>query len=155
MAACRALMGSISVTMTLAPKALSDCADPLPTSPYPATQQTLPANMMSVALLIPSVRDSLHPYRLSNLLCANKHSILKNGRRDVLLPRFNIVAKFSPTKLNQTEFLINKGINSYLFNEKALDFSPTKRNLLLILEISHQQEVRSATLFNLACYRIQ
>ena len=51
--------------------------------------------------------------------------------------RFNSVAKFSPTKLNQTEFL-TKGINSYLFTEGALDFSPTKRNLLLILEISHQ-----------------
>ena len=35
--------------------------------------------------------------------------------------------------LNQTEFLTNKGINSYLFTEGALDFSPTKRNLLLIL----------------------
>ena len=38
----------------------------------------------------------------------------------------------------KTEFLTNKGINSYLFTEGALDFSPTKRNLLLILEISHQ-----------------
>ena len=54
---------------------------------------------------------------------------------------FNSVAKFSPTKLNQTEFLTNKEINSYIFTEGALDFSPsspTKRNLLLILEISHQ-----------------
>ena len=32
----------------------------------------------------------------------------------------------------------NKGINSYLFTEGALDFSSTKRNLLLILEISYQ-----------------
>ena len=54
------------------------------------------------------------------------------------LSRFNSVAKFSPTKLNQTEFLTKKGINSYLFTEEALNFSPTKRNLLLILEISHQ-----------------
>ena len=52
--------------------------------------------------------------------------------------RFNSVAKFSPTKLSQTEFLTNKGINSYLFSEGALDFSPTKRNLLIILEISLQ-----------------
>ena len=52
--------------------------------------------------------------------------------------KFNSVAKFSPTKLNQTEFLTNKGINSYLFTEGALDFSPTKRNLLLIFEIFHQ-----------------
>ena len=28
--------------------------------------------------------------------------------------RFNSVAKFSPTKLSQTEFLTKKGINSYL-----------------------------------------
>ena len=50
------------------------------------------------------------------------------------------MAKFSPTKtkLSQTEFLTNKGINSYLFTEGALDFSPTKRNLPSILEISHQ-----------------
>ena len=44
----------------------------------------------------------------------------------------------TPTKLNQTEFLTNKEMNSYLFTEGALDFSPTKRNLLIILEISHQ-----------------
>ena len=61
------------------------------------------------------------------------------------IPRFNSVAKFSPTKLSQTEFLTNRGINSYLFTEGALYFSPTKRNLLLILEI--------ATLFNLGRYR--
>ena len=57
--------------------------------------------------------------------------------KDVQDSRFNSVAKFSPTKMSQTEFLTNKGINSYLFTEEALDFSPTKRNLLLILEISH------------------
>ena len=32
-AACKALMGSISVTMTRAPKPRSECAEPLPTSP--------------------------------------------------------------------------------------------------------------------------
>ena len=31
--ACRALIGSISVIITLAPKPRSDCADPFPTSP--------------------------------------------------------------------------------------------------------------------------
>ena len=64
------------------------------------------------------------------------------------------MTKFSPTKLNQTEFLTNKGINSYLLTEGALDFSPTKRNLLLILEILTNQLVRSATLFNLDCKSI-
>merc|ERR1711887_173924 len=66
MAACRALIGSTSVIMTRHPNPRRDCADPLPTSPYPATMATFPANITSVALLIPSTRDSLHPYRLSN-----------------------------------------------------------------------------------------
>ena len=59
------------------------------------------------------------------------------GRESIQQPRFNSVARFSPTKLSQTEFLTNKGINFYVFTEGALDFSPTKRNKLLILEISH------------------
>ena len=54
------------------------------------------------------------------------------------LPRLNSVAKFSPCKLRQPECLANKGINSYLFTEGVLNFSPTNRNLILILEISHQ-----------------
>merc|ERR1712051_303970 len=66
-AACRALMGSTSVMMTRQPNPFREKAQPLPTSPYPATKATLPPNMTSVALLIPSTRDSLHPYRLSNL----------------------------------------------------------------------------------------
>lgn len=67
-AAWRALIGSISVISTLAPNALRDCAQPFPTSPYPATTQTLPAIITSVARLIPSTSDSRHPYKLSNLL---------------------------------------------------------------------------------------
>ena len=42
-------------------------AQPLPTSPKPATMATLPAIITSVALLIPSTKDSLQPYKLSNL----------------------------------------------------------------------------------------
>ena len=87
-------MGSISVTSTLAPNAMRLLAHPFPTSPYPATTHTykrergreggrgevpwctpecvsptFPANIMSVARLIPSTRDSRQPYKLSNLLC--------------------------------------------------------------------------------------
>ena len=67
MAACRAQIGSISVTITLTPTLLSDSAEPLPTSPYPATTATLPASIRSVALLIASTSDSRQPYLLSNL----------------------------------------------------------------------------------------
>ena len=50
----------------------------------------------------------------------------------------NGMAKLSPTKLGTDRIsLTNRGIiNSYLFTEGALNFSPTKRNLLLILERS-------------------
>src|SRR3546814_10409129 len=47
--ACSAQMGSTSVTRTRAPPLRSDAADPLPTSPKPATQAILPASMTSVA----------------------------------------------------------------------------------------------------------
>ena len=52
-------------------------------------------------------------------------NIVHGSKKERWKPRFNSVAKFSPTKLNQTDFLTNKGINSYLFTEGALDFSPT------------------------------
>ena len=60
-AACNAQIGSISVTITLAPPCLRDAAEPFPTSPKPATTATFPDNITSVALLIPSTKDSLHP----------------------------------------------------------------------------------------------
>src|SRR3989338_3724289 len=67
MAAWSALMGSISVTSTRAPKPSMLWAQPLPTSPKPAMTTTLPAIMMSVARLMPSARLSRQPYLLSNL----------------------------------------------------------------------------------------
>src|SRR5579875_1754912 len=65
-AACSALIGSISVTITRAPMPRNDCAEPLPTSPYPQTTATLPAIITSVARLMPSTSDSRQPYKLSN-----------------------------------------------------------------------------------------
>ena len=43
------------------------------------TVLTFPANMMSVALLMPSTRLSRHPYRLSNLLCGSVNTSSKIG----------------------------------------------------------------------------
>ena len=59
-------MGSASVTKTLAPLCLKDAALPFPTSPKPATIAIFPDIITSVALLIPSTKLSLHPYKLSN-----------------------------------------------------------------------------------------
>src|SRR5690606_39364613 len=63
-AACNAHIGSISDTITRTPALRNDSADPLPTSPYPATAATLPANIKSVARLIASTNDSRQPYLL-------------------------------------------------------------------------------------------
>src|SRR3546814_2886049 len=64
-AACSAQIGSTSVTSTRAPPLRSEAAEPLPTSPKPATHATLPASITSVARRIASTRLSLQPYRLS------------------------------------------------------------------------------------------
>src|SRR5690606_18001077 len=66
-AACKAQIGSISVTVTIDPAPLKDAAVPLPTSPYPQTTTLLPASITSVARRIASTALSLQPYLLSNL----------------------------------------------------------------------------------------
>merc|ERR1712039_99938 len=67
MHAWSAQIGSISVTKTRAPAPRMAKAHPLPTSPYPHTSARLPPIMTSVARMIPSGRECLHPYTLSNL----------------------------------------------------------------------------------------
>merc|ERR1719189_1832308 len=67
MHACSAQMGSISVTRTRAPAPLMAKAQPLPTSPYPHTKALLPPIITSVARMIPSGKECLQPYTLSNL----------------------------------------------------------------------------------------
>ena len=47
-----ALIGSTSVTMTLAPRPFARIATPLPHQPYPATTACFPAAMRLVVLLI-------------------------------------------------------------------------------------------------------
>ena len=59
---------------------LNDCAEPLPTSPNPITKATLPAIITSVARLILSTRDSLQPYKLSNLLLVTESLTLIAGK---------------------------------------------------------------------------
>mmetsp|Transcript_13946 Transcript_13946/g.52301 ORF Transcript_13946/g.52301 Transcript_13946/m.52301 type:complete len:207 (+) Transcript_13946:542-1162(+) len=81
MAACRAQMGSISETMTRAPAAFMACAEPLPTSPKPATNTVLDAIITSVARMIPSGREWRQPYRLSNLHLVTESLTLIAGNR--------------------------------------------------------------------------
>merc|ERR1719188_406821 len=66
MQACNAQMGSISVIKTRAPAPLNAKAEPLPTSPYPQIKARLPPIITSVARMIPSGKECLQPYTLSN-----------------------------------------------------------------------------------------
>ena len=66
-AACKAQIGSISVTVTIEPAPRNEAAVPFPTSPYPQTTTLFPANIISVARRTASTADSLQPYLLSNL----------------------------------------------------------------------------------------
>lgn len=67
MHAYNAQIGSTSVTYTLAPQPFIDYTHPLPTSPYPQIITFFPATITSVDLKIPSAKECLHPYTLSNL----------------------------------------------------------------------------------------
>src|SRR5512133_2506834 len=76
-------MGSISVTITRAPWPRSDCAQPLPTSPYPHTTATLPASITSVARMMPSTSEWRQPYRLSNFDFVTESFTLMAGKSSV------------------------------------------------------------------------
>ena len=52
-----ALIGSTSVTTTLAPRPFARMATPLPHQPYPATTTYFPATIRFVVRLIPSHTD--------------------------------------------------------------------------------------------------
>ena len=60
-AACSAQIGSISETSTRQPAWRSEAAEPLPTSPKPATMATLPDIITSVPRRMPSTSDSRQP----------------------------------------------------------------------------------------------
>ena len=78
-AAWSAQMGSISETITRAPAALSACAEPLPTSPKPATKHVFDAIITSVARMMPSGSEWRQPYRLSNLHLVTESLTLMAG----------------------------------------------------------------------------
>ena len=65
MVASRALKGSTSVTMTLAPMPAARMATPLPHQPYPATTTVLPATTRLAVCMMASQTDWPVPYLLS------------------------------------------------------------------------------------------
>merc|ERR1712113_1041084 len=67
MQACKAQIGSISVINTRAPAPRMANAQPFPTSPYPQMSARLPPIITSVARMMPSGKECLQPYTLSNL----------------------------------------------------------------------------------------
>merc|ERR1719510_2842154 len=77
--ACKAQIGSISVTRTRAPAPRRANAHPLPTSPYPHTSALLPPIITSVARIMPSGNECRQPYTLSNLLLVTQSLTLMAG----------------------------------------------------------------------------
>ena len=75
--------------MTRQPAWRSDAAEPLPTSPKPATIATLPAIITSVPRRMPSTSDSRQPYRLSNFDLVTLSLTLIAGKRS--LPSFSMM----------------------------------------------------------------
>lgn len=81
--AYKAQIGSISVITTRAPQARIASAHPFPTSPNPQITVILPAIITSVALMIPSGNECLHPYTLSNLDLVTESFTLIAGNNKV------------------------------------------------------------------------
>merc|ERR1719203_634748 len=122
MHACKAQMGSISVTKTRAPAPLRANAQPLPTSPYPHTRARLPPIITSVARIMPSGREWRHPYTLSNLDFVTQSLTLIAGKSSVplLAISFNlatpvVVSSLTPLHLAaiRVYFVLSAGIESF------------------------------------------
>merc|ERR1719215_2532607 len=110
--ACNAQIGSISVTKTRAPPPLMANAQPLPTSPYPHTRARLPPIITSVARMMPSGRECLHPYTLSNLDLVTQSLTLMAGKSNSPLAAisFNLwtpVVVSSETPLTMAAILVH------------------------------------------------
>src|SRR6266568_4249941 len=128
-AACSALIGSTSVTITRAPMPRSDCAEPLPTSPCPQMTATLPATITSVARLMPSTSDSRQPYKLSNLDLVTESLTLIAGTLSV--PSLNISYKrCTPVVVSSEIPLIFLSSSGYLSCIRIVK-SPPSSNIIL------------------------
>merc|ERR1719424_636655 len=90
MHACKAQIGSHSVTNTRAPPPRSAKAHPLPTSPKPQMTTFLPESMTSVARMMPSGSEWRQPYTLSNLDLVTQSLTLMAGKRSSPLSAMTI-----------------------------------------------------------------
>merc|ERR1719431_1912497 len=114
MQACRAQMGSISVTKTTQPMFFKDWQQPFPTWPYPHTTTSFPPNMMSVVRLRLSKMDSLQEYRLSYLVLITLSFTFIAGTESLLLwlSWYNLC---TPVTLSSTIPLISLNTAGYFF----------------------------------------
>mmetsp|Transcript_91930 Transcript_91930/g.256088 ORF Transcript_91930/g.256088 Transcript_91930/m.256088 type:complete len:383 (-) Transcript_91930:1566-2714(-) len=106
MQACRAQIGSISLTMTRAPAPRMAKALPLPTSPKPQISARLPPIITSVARMIPSGNECRQPYTLSNLDFVTQSLTLMAGNKSSPLAAISlsrctpvVVSSLTPLRL--------------------------------------------------------
>merc|ERR1719424_456148 len=121
MHACKAQIGSHSVTNTRAPHPRSAKAHPLPTSPYPQTIARLPPIITSVARMMESGSECLQPYTLSNLDLVTQSFTLMAGNSSsplaaISLSRCTPVVVSSETPLHTFDMRVHlvpsRGIES-------------------------------------------
>ena len=129
MAACNAQMGSISDTITRQPALRNDSAEPLPTSPKPATTATLPAIITSVARRMASTQDSRHPYLLSNLDLVTESFTLMAGIGNV--PFFSRSYKRNTPVVVSSEMPLMPAASSGYWSNTTLVRSPPSSKIML------------------------
>src|ERR1700761_2089545 len=106
-------MGSTSDTITRQPAWRSEAAEPLPTSPKPATTATLPDIITSVPRRMPSTRLSRQPYKLSNFDLVTESFTLIAGTSRV--PAFAISqSRCTPVVVSSEMPRISFSISGYL-----------------------------------------
>src|SRR5664280_1108480 len=142
MAACRAQIGSISVTTTRAPCPHSDSAHPLPTSPNPHTTATLPPMRTSVARLIPSISEWRQPYLLSNLDLVTASFTLMAGKSSsplcsISFSRCTPVVVSSETPLIPPETVVHRVGSSARLRVRSWSTTPYSSDSAVDLSLIH------------------
>merc|ERR1719401_948584 len=135
MQACKAQIGSISVIRTRAPAPRIAKAHPLPTSPYPQTSARFPPIMTSVARMMPSGSECLHPYTLSNLDLVTQSFTLMAGKSSSPLAAISL-RRWTPVVVSSLTPLHLAAMRVYLVLSAGMEsFSNCKMHLNSALSV--------------------
>merc|ERR1719362_2143258 len=110
-------------------------AHPLPTSPYPHTSARLPPIITSVARIIPSGKECLQPYTLSNLDLVTQSLTLIAGNNNSPLAAISF-KRCTPVVVSSLTPLHVAAIRVYLVGSAGMEsFSNCKMHLYSALSV--------------------